>query len=131
MPKAIKILSIGIDPFLIDFTLPEYAAFPGLNAEKVAAGIESSMKQLRELGYDADKCWIDFGETAIDVVSERLDNNDYACVLIGAGIRKPDANFLMFENLVNLIHSKAPKTKICFNNAPHDVVTAIQRWVKP
>ena len=129
MPSHIKILSIGIDPFLIDFTALEYAAFPGLNAEKVAAGIDNSMKELRELGYDPDKCWIDFGETALGVVTERLDNNDYACVLVGAGIRKPDANFLLFENLINLIHEKAPNAKICFNNSPHDVIKAIQRWV--
>ncbi len=130
MTSQKKILSIGIDPFLIDFTSPEYAAFPGLNAEKVAAGVDSSIKQLFELGYDADKCWIDFGETAIVVVTERLENNDYACVMIGAGIRKPDANFLLFENLINLIHEKAPHAKICFNNSPHDVIKAIQRWVQ-
>ena len=129
MPTDKKILSIGIDPFLIDFTSLEYAAFPGMNAEKVAAGIDKSINELCELGYDADKCWIDFGETAIEVVSERLEKNTYACVLVGAGIRKPDTNFLLFENLVNLIHEKAPTAKICFNSTPHDAIKAIQRWV--
>jgi hypothetical protein len=124
-----KILIIGIDPFLIDFSSQEYAAFPGLTPEKVTAGIEGSVNQLNELGYDAEKCWIDFDGTAVAVIQEKLHNTIYQGVLIGAGLRVPATNFILFEKLINLLHEKAPKAKIFFNTNPRDIVEAVQRWV--
>ncbi len=38
MTNKKTILLIGINPSLIDFTTSEFAAFPGLTAEKVEAG---------------------------------------------------------------------------------------------
>lgn len=37
------VLVVGIDPSLIDFTSPEFAAMPGLSAEKVEMGIKNSI----------------------------------------------------------------------------------------
>jgi hypothetical protein len=128
MTQNKKVLTIGIDPFLIDFTSPEFAAFPGLTAEKVAAGINNSMVQLSELGYEAEVCWTDFGETAETVVKTHLKKNQFDIVLIGAGIRIPPSNFFLFEKLVNTIHENAPNTKLCFNTNPMDTVNAVQRW---
>src|SRR6478736_7764076 len=110
-----KVLIIGIDPYLIDFSTPEFAAFPGLTAEKVEAGINGSVQKLNELGYAAERCWIDFGDTAINVLSDQLNKKQYDGVLIGAGIRVPEKNFLLFEKIINEILTSAPMAKIFFN----------------
>jgi hypothetical protein len=129
MANKKNILLIGIDPFLIDFSSPEFAAFPGLTAEKVQTGMNDSIAQLNELGYAARLCWTDFGETAIDVLENFLKKEQFDGVLIGAGIRVPQKNFLLFERMINTIHEHATKARIAFNTNPKDSVVAVQRWV--
>jgi hypothetical protein len=122
-----KTLIIGIDPVLIDFSSPEFAAFPGLTAEKVSAGVKGSITKLNELGYEAELCWTDFGPTATKTVQEQLLKTPYNAVLIGAGVRIPPPNFMLFENLINVIHEFAPQAKICFNTNPTDTIEAVKR----
>jgi hypothetical protein len=129
MQNKKTILAIGIDPKWLDFSSPEFAAMPGLTAEKVAMGINASINALNELGYEAELCWTDLGNTAIDVIKTHLQKRPFDGVLIGAGIRKPDSNFILFENMINAIHEYAPKARICFNTNPMDSVQAVQRWI--
>jgi len=129
MAQNKKILIIGIDPFLIDFTTSEYAAFPGLTSERAAAGIKANVQQLIELGYDIELCWTDFGDTAMGVLKTQLQNQSFDGILIGAGIRIPDTNFLLFENMINACHEFAVDARIFFNTHPHDTVMAVQRWM--
>ena len=129
MTNKKTVLIVGIDPSLIDFTTPEFAAMPGLTAEKVEMGIKNSIDQLNELGYSAHLCWTDFGETAIEVIKKHLQEKHFDCVLIGAGIRKPESNFIFFERAINVIHEFSPKTRICFNTNPMDTVASVQRWI--
>lgn len=49
-------------------------------------------------------------------------------VLIGAGVRADD-QVRLFEKLLNLVHERAPKAKLCFNSTPADSLEAVQRWV--
>ncbi|MES2565556.1 MAG: hypothetical protein V4565_01740 [Bacteroidota bacterium] len=123
------VLIIGIDPALIDFTSPEFAAVPGLTAEKVEVGIKGSISKLIELGYDAQLCWTDFGQTAMEVLARHLQKTPFDCVLIGAGIRKVESNFLLFEKMINTIHEFAPTAKVCFNTNPTDSIEAVKRWL--
>lgn len=123
------ILLIGIDPLLLDFSLPEFAAMPGLTAEKIEAGTKASLDELNALGYVAEKCWVDLGATASETVIARLKINRYDVIIIGAGIRVAESNFLLFEKLVNTVHEHAPQAKICFNTSPKDNVAAVQRWI--
>ncbi|MGZ3904904.1 MAG: hypothetical protein ACXVC6_14485 [Bacteroidia bacterium] len=125
-----KVLIVGIDPFLIDFTSPEFAAFPGLTAQKVEMGIKGSISKLNEMGYEADLCWTDFGQTAANVLEKKIKQLAFDIVLIGAGIRVPEKNFLLFEELLNTIHEHAPKAKICFNTNPGDTIAAVERNAK-
>jgi hypothetical protein len=37
--------------------------------------------------------------------------------------------FLLFEKLVNVVHEKAPRAKLCFNTQPDDTAKSVQRWV--
>ena len=124
-----KVLIIGIDPYLIDFSSAEFAAFPGLTPEKIEAGINGSVQKLNKMGYNAERCWIDFGETAMTVLNDQFKNKQYDGVLIGAGIRVPEKNFLLFEKIINEILTSSPSAKICFNTNPQDTITSVQRWI--
>src|SRR4051794_28620757 len=53
------VLAIGIEPSFADFT-----AFPQLTPELVSRFIGAQVERLRALGYDADSCLIDLGQTA-------------------------------------------------------------------
>ena len=123
-----RVLIIGLDPSLIDFSSPEFAAFPGLNAEKVLAGITAAEASLKALGYDAEHCLIDFGQTAEAVVTSELQKSQFECILIGAGVRAVPSNFILFEKLINIVHKLAPNSKVCFNTNPSDTLDALQRW---
>ncbi|MGA2583661.1 MAG: hypothetical protein ABSG31_10330 [Tepidisphaeraceae bacterium] len=127
MSQKKSVLIIGIDPTLIDFSKPGYA--PGMTTEKVLAGLKSSEDELNRLGYIAQTCLTDFGETAEAVVKSQLKENRYDCVLIGAGVRINPSNFLLFEKLVNIVHEYAPQAKLCFNQLPSDTAEAIKRWL--
>jgi len=121
------VLVVGLDPTLIDFSDPGYP--PGMNAEKVFAGMNSSEEELTRLGYTVQTCLTDFGETAEAVVQNQLDQKRWDCVMIGAGVRTNPSNFLLFEKLVNVVHQHAPQAKMCFNRMPADIGETVQRWV--
>lgn len=124
-----SVLMIGLQPELIDFSRPEYAAFPGLDAAKVMASLQADEDRLNGLGYDARMCLTDFGETAESVVKAVLEVRAFDVVMIGAGVRTISTNFLLFEKLVNVVHAHAPTSKICFNTKPSDTAEAVQRWL--
>jgi hypothetical protein len=119
-----SILLIGFTPELVDFS-----EFPGMTAERVRAGLAAQQTKLKSVGYDSHELLVDLGETAEAEVAKALAARDYACVLVGAGIRSSKGHLVVFERLVNAIHAGAPRAKICFNTNPSDSLEAIQRWV--
>ena len=129
MTRPKRVLLVGLQPTLINFAEPDYAAFPGLDAAKVQAGLDSDVASLNTLGYHAQLCLTDFGETAESTVAAALAEKTYECVLIGAGVRTIGKNFILFEKLVNLVHEKAPQARLCFNTGPRDSLAAVQRWL--
>lgn len=120
------VLAIGIDPGCADLT-----AFPQFTPELVRSHIDAQIERQRQLGFEADSCLIDLGETAEAVAMTALKSKHFDCVVIGAGLRQPAPQLLLFEKIVNLVHSIAPDAKICFNTTPADTAEAVQRWVKP
>jgi len=123
------VLIIGLDPTLVDFSDPAYAAFPGMDAGKVRAALNADKATLVALGYNAELCLTDFGETAGAVVEEQLKCKSYDCVLIGAGVRTVPRHFALFERLINVVHERAPGAKLCFNTRPDDTAEAVKRWI--
>jgi len=119
-----KVLYIGLEPSLVDFT-----SMPDLNAEKVSAGIGADIERMRASGYDATWFPLDRGETAEARLGAELDRVAYDCVVVGAGVRAIPEHFLLFEKLVNVIHARAASAKICFNTKPTDTLEAVRRWV--
>lgn len=128
MSSKKSVLSVGLQPQLINFTDPAYAAFPGMTAEKVQGGLDKDIAALNALGYDAKLCLTDFGETAESQIHTALAEKRYDCVVIGAGVRTIVPNFLLFEKILNVVHEHAPQARICFNTGPFDTAEAVQRW---
>ena len=122
-----SVLMVGLDPTLIDFSQPGYP--PGMSAEKVFAGMKSSDDELTRLGYRVQTCMTDFGETAETVFRSQLEQQQFDCVLIGAGVRTNPSNFILFEKLINVAHEHAPHAKLCFNQLPSDIADAVKRWL--
>lgn len=127
MTSAKTVLVVGLDPRLIDFSKPGYP--PGMDATKVLAGLKSSEDELTRLGYSVQACMHDFGETAEAVLQRQLEQKQFDCIMIGAGVRANPSNFLLFEKLINVVHEHAPHAKICFNTVPSDTAAAIKRWL--
>lgn len=121
-----SVLAIGSDPAFVDLS-----AFPQYTPEMVRSYIESQLEGLRMLGYDVESCLIDRGETAEAVATAALMAKRHDCVMIGAGLREPPEQLLLFEKILNLVHRHAPDAHICFNTSPADSAAAVQRWVKP
>jgi hypothetical protein len=117
------VLALGLDPLVVG---PK--AMGGLSPAVVRAFIDAQLDRIRVLGYEVESCFVDRGETAEAVLTERLRERTFDCVLIGAGLRTPE-HLLLFEKLLNRVHSLAPTAKICFNNTPADSAEAVQRWV--
>ncbi|MCR9219832.1 MAG: hypothetical protein NXI21_06365 [Alphaproteobacteria bacterium] len=118
------ILLIGLDPQVVD-----YERWPMLTPEKILGGLETDRRSLEGEGYRVALCLIDRGETAEQTVRAALAETPVDAVLIGAGVRKDDALFLLFERLINLLHAEAPGAKICFNTQPSDTAEAVRRWL--
>ena len=127
MTNEKRVLVVGLDPRLIDFSQPGYA--PGMDAAKVLAGLKSSEDELTRLGYSVQMCLTDFGETAEGVLQRQLKQMQFDCILIGAGVRANPSNLLLFEKLINVMHEHAPQAKICFNTVPSDTAAAVKRWL--
>jgi hypothetical protein len=129
MTQKKSVLVVGFEPTLLDFSSPEFSAFPGLDAAKVLTALKADEARLKDLGCDVDLCLIDLGETAETVVRDRLRREQFDCILIGAGVRTIPSHFILFERLINLCHAHAPQAKLCFNTNPGDTAEAVQRWL--
>ena len=57
-----QVLFVGYDPKTVDFSDP--ALPPGMTAAKIDAGIEVALKQMKDLGWEADLCLIRPDRTA-------------------------------------------------------------------
>ncbi|MBX3159731.1 MAG: hypothetical protein KF773_27425 [Deltaproteobacteria bacterium] len=119
-----KVLLVGLVPEVVDF-----AKFPGLTVERLAAALAAQEAALRERGVDARWCLVDLGATAEAVVRAELEGVPHDVVLVGAGVRTVPEYLMLFERLVNVIHEHAPGAKICFNTRPDDTVEAVLRWL--
>ncbi|MEJ2863762.1 hypothetical protein [Actinomycetospora flava] len=125
---TVKVLQTGLDPDLIDYGAPEFARFEGLTPETLRQANDDNVAGLRAAGYDVDNILIDFGETAVDVIREAVRATPYDAVLIGAGVRLVASNTLLFEALVNLVHTELPYARFVFNRSPESTPDDIARW---
>jgi hypothetical protein len=114
------VLVVGLDPYRV----------PGpWDPEPVATGIRRAMDQFAEAGIDATSCLvgIDGSDDVTAVVAAALAQGRWECVVIGGGIRGSQELVGLFEEIVNLVHRRAPEASIAFNATLDDIVPAAQR----
>ena len=122
-----RVLFVGQIPETVDYSDP--ALPPGLNAEKIYAGIDVAAAKIAEKGWLGDICNIAPDDGGIATLEKQLATTTYDCVVVGGGLRLPPKGMLMFEKVVNSIHKTAPGAAIAFNTRPEDTTEAADRWV--
>ena len=127
--KMKTVLIIGINPHTIDFTNPELPK--GLNATIIEQGLKATLEKLNGLGYKAEMFLLDTGATDLATLAQQLKEKRYSGVVVGNGIRGQSANFILFEQIINVVHTNAPGAKIIFNTLPTDTDEAVKRWLQP
>ena len=119
--KKRRVLFVGLAPEHVN-----YEKWPDLTPEKLRAGLAGVIQELNDAGHTATPCFTDTGATAADVLSAELTKG-HDIVLIGAGVRTDPDHFLLFENMINIIHRQAPDATLCFNTNPFDSLDAVNR----
>jgi hypothetical protein len=119
MPVNRNVLLIGLDPH----------AVPGIDAALVDTAIAIGHKRFEAHGIPVDTCLVKPDATAEPQIVAQLTSKDYACVVIGGGIRKPEEMLELFERVINLSRRHAPAAAIAFNTNPTDSLDAALRWL--
>jgi len=114
-----NVLLIGLDPH----------AVPGVDAALVDTAIAIGHKRLEAEGIAAQTCLIKPDAISDPEIIAQLTRNDYACVVIGGGLRKPDEMVAMLEHVIDLVRRHAPRAAIAFNTNPTTSVDAVLRWI--
>ncbi len=121
-----RVLLIGIEPEAVDVSDPDLPS--GTTPEKIAAGIDATLSDMKARGWEGGFCSIlpdDSAEATIAAsLAERWD-----CVVIGGGIRIPSRGLSLFERVINAVHRGAAGTPIAFNTSPGDTADAAARWL--
>jgi hypothetical protein len=115
-----RVLVIGLDP----------AKFEGWDPAPVQAAIERGQRRFDELGIEADMCLVAIDDHAEAAVVTALTGTEYACVVVGGGIRKHEPLLGFFEKVVNLVRRHQPGAAIAFNSRPDDTADAALRWLR-
>jgi hypothetical protein len=115
-----RVLVIGLDP----------AKIQGWDPQPVQAAIARGQARFDDHGIEADYCLVALDENPEGAIVAALTRRDYACVVIGGGIRKHEPLLELFEKVVNLVRQHAPDAAIAFNSTPEDTADAALRWLR-
>jgi hypothetical protein len=126
MNSMTRVLLIGIKPEAVDFSDPDLPA--GTTAEKIAAGIDAALSDMKARGWEGAFCSILTDDSAEATITALLAEH-WDCIVIGGGIRIPSGGMLLFERVINAVHHGAPGTPIAFNTSPNDSADAAARWL--
>jgi hypothetical protein len=113
------VLFVGFDPRTV----------PDVDAELVETAIAMGQARFDAEEIDVDSCFVAPNEHAIPTIAERLEEGDYACIVVGRGLRKPDDTVALLEQVIDVIRRLAPQTPIAFNTNPFDSIDAVRRCV--
>jgi hypothetical protein len=115
-----RVLVIGLDPVRV----------PGWDPAPVVAAIARGQARFADHGVEADMCLVAPEANAEAEIVAALSRTDYACVVIGGGIRKHEPLLELFEKVVNLVRQHAPGAANAFNSTPDDTADAALRWLR-
>ena len=121
-----RVLLIGIKPEAVDVSDPDLP--PGTTQEKIKAGIDATLSDMKARGWEAGFCSILTDDSAEATIATSLAQR-WDCIVIGGGIRIPSRGLPLFERVINAVHRGAPGTPIAFNTSPNDSADAAARWL--
>ena len=121
-----RVLLIGIKPEAVDTSDADLP--PGTTAEKIAAGIDATLSDMKARGWEAAFCSILTDASAEATIAASLAEH-WDCIVIGGGIRVPQKGLPLFERVINAVQRGAPGTPIAFNTSPNDTADAALRWL--
>lgn len=120
-----RVLLVGIDPALVDFS-----PYPGQTAEQLRARIGAAESALRDSGFDVVTCHVqDDPDAADDQVRACLARSTFDVVEIGSGLRTSHEYTEIFERAVNAVMDLQPRSRLCFNDSPESTLQAVRRGI--
>ncbi|MGA4508129.1 hypothetical protein ACQB6R_03750 [Propionibacteriaceae bacterium G1746] len=121
--NATRVLQIGMDPAVIDFS-----SWPGQDANALQVRIATAEQSLRDAGYDVMVCLLpDDPDAAESAVRRCLADGSYDVIEIGSGLRTSHAYTVIFERVVNTLVACQPGVPFCFNDSPEKTLDAVRR----
>ena len=117
-----RVLVIGLDPYRV----------PGpWDPKPVADAVAVGIARFAEHGVGVETCLfgLDGSDDVEAVVSAALAERPWECVVVGGGVRTPEDQLELFEQVLNLIRRHAPEAAIAFNSTPSDTFDAAARWI--
>lgn len=124
---AKSVLIIGEDPQHLDFSAPYMP--PGLSGRKIMADLDGARDRLANAGCEVQFVLTGDEHTVETQVSDALKDKSYDVIVVGAGLRLLPPMIAQFERLMNVLHQKAPTSKLAFNTSPDDSDVAALRWL--
>lgn len=123
---ATRVLQIGIDPAVVDFS-----PWPGQDANALRARIATAELSLRDAGYDVTVCQLpDDVDIAESTVRRFLAEGSYDVVEIGSGLRTSHEYTVIFERVINTVVACRQEVPLCFNDSPETTLDAVRRVVR-
>jgi hypothetical protein len=120
-----RILLVGIDPDLVDFTAPEVP--PGMNAGTIRRGIRAALDDFAVAGHDPHHLYIPLDPADQQLLSGKLATERFDCIVIGGGVRIPPSNLLLFEAVLNTIARAPSPPAIALVGHPGEATAAVAR----
>ena len=120
-----RVLLAGIDPDQVDFADP--ALPPGLDADKIRAGVDAVLEQLKAAGHQPVHLYIDADPAHLQPFADHIAAEPVDCVVIGGGVTRPPANMRLLEAMLNIIAQATPTPKIALVSTPQEATQAVQR----
>ncbi|MGB4136710.1 MAG: hypothetical protein WA971_09110 [Microbacterium sp.] len=118
-----RILQVGIDPSVIDFS-----PWPGQDADQLRSRIAAAEAALRDEGLAVSTCLVpDDVDAAERAVREALKGRRFDLVEIGSGLRTSHDHTPIFERVVNTVIAVQPGVRLCFNDSPETTLEAVRR----
>jgi len=90
---------IGIKPEAVDISDPELPS--GTTAQKIAAGIDATLADMKARGWEGAFCSILADQSAEATIAASLAET-WDCIVIGGGIRVPSRGLHLFERVINV-----------------------------
>ena len=120
---AKSVLIIGEDPHHLDFSA--FYMPPGLSVRKIIAGLDG----LANAGCEVRFVLTKYEHTIEAQVSNTLKDKSYDVIVVGAGPRLLPPVITQCGRLTNVLHQKAPTSKLAFNTSPDDYDADALRWL--